>query len=52
MSIVKDLEGKPYEEQLRSLGFFSLEETEGRNCCSFLLREVEGQALIPVYDQG
>lgn len=29
--MVKDLEGKLYEEQLRSLGLFNLEEAEGRN---------------------
>ncbi|OWK64011.1 Protein Wnt-4 [Lonchura striata] len=29
MRMVKDLEEKPYEEQLRSLGLFCLEETEG-----------------------
>ncbi|KAJ7403881.1 Protein IMPACT [Pitangus sulphuratus] len=30
MRMVNSLEGKPYEELLRSLGLFSLEETEGR----------------------
>ncbi|RMB99700.1 hypothetical protein DUI87_23702 [Hirundo rustica rustica] len=36
--ILKD--GKPYEEQLRSVGLFSLEEAEGRPHCSdnFLVR--------------
>ena len=38
--MVKDLEEKPCEEWLRSLGLFSLEETEGRPHCSysFLMR--------------
>ena len=37
--MVKDLEGRLCEEQLRALGLFSLEETEGRPDCrySFLL---------------
>lgn len=30
MRMVNGLEGKPHEGQLRSLGLFSLEETEGR----------------------
>ncbi|KAJ7398546.1 hypothetical protein BTVI_124090 [Pitangus sulphuratus] len=40
IKMVKDLEGKPYEEQLRSHGLFNLEETEGRPHCSynFLMR--------------
>ncbi|RMC14023.1 hypothetical protein DUI87_09110 [Hirundo rustica rustica] len=38
--MVKGFEQKPYEEQLRSLGLFILEETEGRPHCglSFLIR--------------
>ena len=37
----KVLEGNPYEEGLRTLGLFSLEETEGRPQCShnFLVRD-------------
>lgn len=30
---MKGLEGKPPEEQLRSLGLFSLQENEGRPHC-------------------
>ena len=43
--MVKDLEGKPCEEGLRSLGLFSLEETEGRPHCShnFLVRGQAGE---------
>ena len=33
--MVNGLEGKPHEEQLRSLGLLSLEETEGRAHCSY-----------------
>ena len=33
--MVKGIEGKLYEEQLTSLGLFSLEETEGRPHCSY-----------------
>ncbi|KAJ7408784.1 hypothetical protein BTVI_58537 [Pitangus sulphuratus] len=41
MKMVKGLEVKPYEECLRALGLFILEETEGRPHCSynFLVRE-------------
>ncbi|RMC05204.1 hypothetical protein DUI87_18388 [Hirundo rustica rustica] len=42
--MVKNLKGKPYEEQLKSLGLFSLEETERRPHCSynFFMREGGG----------
>lgn len=36
-NVVKDLEGKPYEESPRSLGFSRLEETERRPHCSLQL---------------
>ncbi|RMC06855.1 hypothetical protein DUI87_16304 [Hirundo rustica rustica] len=44
--MVKGLEGKPYEEQLRSLGRFNLEETQGRDLiavCNFLTRGRRGE---------
>jgi len=35
MRLVKGLENKSYEEQLRELGLFSLEEAEWRPYCSY-----------------
>ena len=48
MKMVKEPEEKSYEERLRALGLFSLEETEGRPQCSysFIERGREGQTLI------
>ena len=47
--MVKGLEGKMCEEQLRSLGLFSPEQKRLRGIlmatCSFLTRGAEGQAL-------
>ena len=43
---LKGLEGKLCEDQLRSLGLFSLEKTEGKPHHSLQL-PCEGQALIP-----
>ena len=43
--IVKGLEGKMYEEQLRSLGFFSPEQRRLMVSYSFLMRGAEVQAL-------
>lgn len=41
---VQGLKGKPYKKWLRSLGLFSLDETEERPHCSFifLVRGIEG----------
>jgi len=36
---VKGLEDRSYEEQLRELELFSLEEAERRPCCSLQLPE-------------
>ncbi|RMC15146.1 hypothetical protein DUI87_07328 [Hirundo rustica rustica] len=46
--VVKALEGKLYDERLKSLGLFSLEKTDGDLIGVYLLlrREEEGQALI------
>lgn len=47
--VVKGLEGKKYEERLRSLGLFSPEQSRPRGglmaACSSLTRGAEGQAL-------
>lgn len=47
--MVRGLEGKTYEEQLRSLGLFSPEQSRPRGglmaACSSLTRGAEGQAL-------
>ena len=49
MKMVKGLEGKTYEERLRSLGLLSPEQSMLRGdltaACSSLTRGAEGQAL-------
>lgn len=48
--MVKGLQGKIYEEQLRALGLFSLKKRRLKrglvSACSFLTREAEGKTLI------
>ena len=49
MKMVRSLEGKMYEDRLRSLGLFSPEQSRLRGglmaACSSVTRGVEGQAL-------
>ena len=39
MRLLRDLENKSYEERLRDLGLFSVEEAEGGPYCSLQLPE-------------